>query len=261
MIRMFVPKRIDSGGPVEAEDGLDAVRRAGTLVATALDRTAGGLAASGPTLAEISATALENLAPARPSYLGYQGFPAACDIAVNEVVCSGVPDHRTLDPGDVVTLALAGNVDGMHCAAATSHVVQGAEDDAEAVLLVERAREALRRAVTAVRPGRQINVVGRVIESYARRFGYGVVRDFGGHGIGAHLHQDPFVPGWDDPAATTAISEGMIFTVQVMLTLGGPEIETDAEGWNVTTKDRAKAAAFCDTVLVTATGTEILSGL
>ncbi|WP_165966408.1 type I methionyl aminopeptidase [Actinomadura sp. 7K507] len=246
---------------MEAEDGLDAVRRAGTLVATALERSAAGLTASGPTLADISAAAQEHLAPARPSFLGYRGFPAACDIAVNEVVCHGFPDDRTLAPGDLVTLALAGNVDGMHSAAATSHVVPGAEDDGEAVQLVERGREALRRAVTAVRPGRQINVVGRVIESYARRFGYGVVRDFGGHGIGAHLHQDPFVPGHDAPAAVTVISEGMIFTVQVMLTLGSPEIETDAEGWNVATKDRTKTAAFCDTVLVTATGTEILTGL
>ncbi|GAA2632014.1 type I methionyl aminopeptidase [Actinomadura fulvescens] len=244
---------------MDAENGLDAVRRAGALVAVALERSVPRLTPSGPTLAEISATAQEHLLPARPSYLGYQGFPAACDIAVNEVVCSGVPGDRTLEPGDVVSLALAGNIDGMHCAAATSHVVQATEAHAEAVLLVERAREALRRAVAAVRPGRQVNVPGRVIESYARRFGYGVVRDFGGHGIGARLHQDPFVPGWDDPAATTAFSEGMIFTVQVMLTLGSPEIETDAEGWNVATKDRSKAAAFCDTVLVTATGTEILS--
>jgi len=110
-----------------------------------------------------------------------------------------------------------------------------------------------------VAPGRAINVVGRVIESYARRFGYGVVRDFTGHGIGTAFHSGLVVPHFDDPRATTVMEPGMTFTIEPMLTLGTYDYEIWDDGWTVVTADRRRSAQFEHEVLVTADGAEILT--
>ena len=121
-------------------------------------------------------------------------------------------------------------------------------------LLVERTHEATMRAIKAVRPGRALNVVGRVIESYARRFGYGVVRDFTGHGIGRDFHSGLVVLHYDDPAVTTVLEEGMTFTIEPMITLGTAEYDMWDDGWTVLTKDRRRTAQFEHTIVVTAAG-------
>jgi methionyl aminopeptidase len=131
--------------------------------------------------------------------------------------------------------------------------------DTESRLLVERTHEATMRAIRAVKPGRQINVIGRVIESYAKRFGYGVVRDFTGHGIGSTFHSGLVIPHFDDPRATTLIEPGMTFTIEPMLTLGSIAYEIWDDGWTVVTKDRSRCAQFEHTLLVTETGAEILT--
>jgi methionyl aminopeptidase len=115
------------------------------------------------------------------------------------------------------------------------------------------------RAIKAVRPGRALNVVGRVIESYARRFGYGVVRDFTGHGIGRDFHSGLVVLHYDDPAVTTVLEEGMTFTIEPMITLGTADYDMWDDGWTVLTKDRKRTAQFEHTILVTRGGAEILT--
>ena len=111
----------------------------------------------------------------------------------------------------------------------------------------------------AVKPGRQVNVIGRVIQAYAKRFGYGVVRDFTGHGIGTAFHSGLIVPHYDDPTATLLIEEGMTFTIEPMLTLGSIDYEIWDDGWTVVTRDRSRTAQFEHTLLVTATGAEVLT--
>jgi methionyl aminopeptidase len=125
--------------------------------------------------------------------------------------------------------------------------------------LVDRTREATSRAIKAVRPGRPLSVIGRVIESYAKRFGYGVVRDFTGHGIGTSFHTGLIIPHYDDPSLTTPIEAGMTFTIEPMLTLGTYHYDMWDDGWTVVTKDRAWSAQFEHTILVTADGAEILT--
>jgi methionyl aminopeptidase len=115
------------------------------------------------------------------------------------------------------------------------------------------------RGIRAVAPGRPLNAVGRVIESYARRFGYGVVRDFTGHGIGTTFHSGLIVPHFDDPSVSAIMEPGMTFTIEPMLTLGTIEYDTWPDGWTVVTKDRGRTAQFEHTVLVTADGYEILT--
>jgi len=131
--------------------------------------------------------------------------------------------------------------------------------DQDSKLLVERTREAMMRGIRAVAPGRPVNVIGRVIEAYARRFGYGVVRDFTGHGIGTSFHSGLVIPHYDDPAWNTIIEPGMTFTIEPMLTLGDIDYDVWDDGWTVVTKDRSRSAQFEHTLLVTDFGTEILT--
>jgi len=115
------------------------------------------------------------------------------------------------------------------------------------------------RGIKAVAPGRPVNVIGRVIEAYARRFGYGVVRDFTGHGIGTAFHSGLVIPHYDDPAWDTLIEPGMTFTIEPMLTLGDIAYDLWSDGWTVVTKDRRRSAQFEHTLLVTDSGSEILT--
>ena len=125
--------------------------------------------------------------------------------------------------------------------------------------LVDRTREALRRAINAVKPGRRINVIGRVIESYAKRFDYGVVREFTGHGIGSSFHSGLVIPHFDDPRYDDVIEPGMTFTIEPMLNLGTHEWDMWDDNWTVVTKDRRVSAQFEHTLLVTADGAEVLT--
>ena len=129
----------------------------------------------------------------------------------------------------------------------------------EARLLVERTHEATMRAIRAVRPGRPLSVVGRVIESYAKRFDYGVVRDFTGHGISTSFHSGLIVPHYDDPRIDVELREGMTFTIEPMLTLGTYQHEMWDDGWTAVTRDRRWTAQFEHTIVVTSDGAEILT--
>jgi methionyl aminopeptidase len=202
---------------------------------------------------------------AYPSTLGYRGFPKSLCTSVNEVVCHGIPDSTELRDGDIVNIDITAYVEdgrpgsrlGVHGDTDATYLV--GDVDEESRLLVQRTSEAMMRGIKAIAPGRAVNVVGRVIESYARRFGYGVVREFTGHGIGTAFHSGLVIPHFDDPRATTPIEAGMTFTVEPMLNLGTHEWELWDDGWTVVTLDRRRSAQFEHTVLVTSDGAEILT--
>ena len=144
-------------------------------------------------------------------------------------------------------------------AVSTEKLGPGQEKTPAGSIQISQAREALNRAIAAVKPGREINVIGRVIEAYAGRFGYGVVKDFTGHGINTAFHSGLIVPHFDAPYHDTVIEEGMTFTIEPMLTLGSIDYEIWDDGWTVVTKDRKWSAQFEHTLLVTAEGAEILT--
>jgi methionyl aminopeptidase len=194
---------------------------------------------------------------AYPSTLGYRGFPKSLCTSINEVICHGIPDSTVLQDGDIVNVDITAFIGGVHGDTDATYLV--GEVDEESRLLVERTEEAMMRAIKAVAPGRTLNVVGRVIESYAKRFGYGVVRDFTGHGIGTSFHTGLVVPHYDDPRADLVLETGMTFTIEPMLTLGTIEYDIWSDGWTVVTKDLRRSAQFEHTVLVTTTGSEILT--
>ncbi len=252
------PERFQ-GSEVKDADTIARMRVAGRVAAQAMAAAAAAIA-PGVTTDELDRIAHEFLLDhgAYPSTLGYRGFPKSICTSVNEVVCHGIPDARPLQDGDIVNIDITAYLGGVHGDTDATYLV--GEVDEQSRLLVERTREAMLRGIQAVAPGREINVIGRVISSYARRFGYGVVRDFTGHGIGSAFHSGLIVPHYDAaPAYNTVIQPGMTFTVEPMLNLGSHEWEMWDDGWTVVTRDRRRSAQFEHTILVTETGAEILT--
>jgi methionyl aminopeptidase len=247
-----------AGPEVQSAEIIEKMRIASRIAARAMEEAA-KLIAPGVTTDELDAVAHEYMCDhhAYPSDLGYRGFPKSLCASVNEVICHGIPDSTELRNGDIVNLDVTAYIHGVHGDTNATYFV--GDVDEESKLLVERTRESLERAIKAVKPGRQINVIGRVIESYAKRFNYGVVRDFTGHGINTSFHSGLIVPHYDDPRATTVIKPGMTFTIEPMLTLGTHEYEIWEDGWTVVTKDRKRTAQFEHTLVVTNTGAEVLT--
>ncbi|HEY5833092.1 type I methionyl aminopeptidase [Streptomyces sp.] len=247
-----------TGPEVQDEETVEKMRIASRIAAQAMEVAAKAIA-PGVTTDELDRIGHEYMVDqgAYPSDLGYRGFPKSLCTSVNEVICHGIPDSTVLRDGDIVNLDVTAYVHGVHGDTNATYFV--GEVDEESRLLVERTRESLDRAIKAVRPGRRINVIGRVIESYAKRFGYGVVRDFTGHGINTSFHSGLIVPHYDDPRATTVMRPGMTFTIEPMLTLGTHEYDIWDDGWTVVTKDRKRTAQFEHTLVVTTSGAEVLT--
>ena len=237
---------------------VEAMRIAGRLAADALVEV-GRAIRPGVTTDELDAVGHEYLCDhgAYPSTLGYRGFPKSLCTSLNEVICHGIPDSTVLEDGDICNIDITAFIGGVHGDTNATFLVGDVAEDAR--LLVERTKEATRRAIKAVAPGRPISVIGRVIESYANRFGYGVVRDFTGHGIGTSFHTGLVIPHYDDPRLETMIETGMTFTIEPMITLGTYDYEIWSDGWTVVTQDRRWTAQFEHTILVTDGGAEILT--
>jgi methionyl aminopeptidase len=252
------PARDDAPEVKDAET-IAKMRVAGRLAAQAMEAAA-AVIAPGVTTDEVDRVGHEFLMDhgAYPSTLGYKGFPKSLCTSVNEVICHGIPDSRPLEDGDIVNIDITAYLDGVHGDTDATYLC-GAVDE-ESRLLVERTREAMMRGIKAALPGREINVIGRVIQSYARRFGYGVVRDFTGHGIGRMFHSGLVIPHYDAaPAYSRLIEPGMTFTIEPMLNLGTHEWEMWDDDWTVVTKDRRRSAQFEHTILITESGNEILT--
>ncbi|AMY18780.1 MULTISPECIES: type I methionyl aminopeptidase [Nocardiaceae] len=243
---------------VQTPETIEKMRVASRIAAQAL-REAGNAVAPGVTTDALDRIAHEYMIDhgAYPSTLGYKGFPKSCCTSLNEVICHGIPDSTVIQDGDIVNIDVTAYVDGVH--GDTNATFLAGEVSEEARLLVERTHEATMRAIKAVKPGRALNVVGRVIESYANRFGYGVVRDFTGHGVGTTFHNGLVVLHYDEPSVDTVIEPGMTFTIEPMINLGGIDWEQWNDGWTVVTKDRRWTAQFEHTLVVTDTGAEILT--
>lgn len=252
------PERV-TAPEVKAPETVERIRHASRIAAQALLEV-GRHVGPGVTTDELDAVGHEFLLAhgAYPSTLGYLGFPKSLCTSINEVICHGIPDSTPLREGDIVNVDITAYVDGVH--GDTNAMFLVGDVDVESRLLVERTRTAMERGIKAVKPGRQVNVIGRVIEAYARRFGYGVVRDFTGHGVGEAFHSGLIIPHYDSaPRFDDVIEPGMVFTIEPMLTLGGIDWEQWDDGWTVVTKDRSRSAQWEHTVLVTEDGAEILT--
>lgn len=184
---------------------------------------------------------------AYPSTLGYQGFTKSICTSVNEVVCHGIGDDRPLREGDIVNVDVTAYVDGMHGDCSATYLV--GEVSAPVASLVELTREAMLRGIDSVRTGEHLSSIGRAIQPFAFSHGLGVVVDYGGHGIGRHFHAAPHIDHVIRPSGHVAI-EGMVFTVEPMLTAGSPSHHDWDDGWTVVTDDLLPTAQFEHTVIV-----------
>jgi methionyl aminopeptidase len=249
-----------TGSDVYSAASIDLIRESSVIAAEAI-QAVGRAVRPGITTDELDAIGHDFVvaAGAYPSCLGYRGFPKSVCTSLNEVICHGIPDDTVLEDGDIINIDITAFKNGVHGDSNVTFLV--GDVSAEASDLVDRTRESLNRGIKAVAPGRQVNVIGRAIESYARRFDYGVVRDFTGHGVGEAFHSGLIIPHYDSaPRFDDEIVDNMVFTIEPMLTLGGgSEWEMWADGWTVVTKDRSWTAQFEHTLVVTERGAEVLT--
>ncbi len=245
------------GGDVYDIQTIQRIRKASKLAAQALELVLSS-AKAGMTTDDLDQIGHDFLVSqgAYPSTLGYRGYPKSLCSSLNEVICHGIPDDTVLEDGDLINIDISAYLDGVH-GDTNGTVVIGSNPEAE--LLVERTHEAMMRGIKAALPSRQVNIIGRAIESYAKRFDYGVVRDFTGHGVGTSFHSGLIIPHYDDPGYSTEIVPGMVFTVEPMITTGGIEWDLWQDDWTVTTKDKSLTAQFEHTILITEDGPEILT--
>ena len=246
------------GSNVQDADTIERMRKASLLAAQTLDAVEAAIA-PGVTTDELDRVGHEFMVEhgAYPSTLGYRGFPKSLCTSVNEVICHGIPDARPLEDGDIVNVDVTAYIGRVHGDTNKTYLV--GDVDEESRLIVERTHEAMMRGIRAAKPGRRISVIGRVIESYAKRFGYGVVRDFTGHGVGPAFHTGLIIPHYDDERFDTVIEPGMTFTIEPMLTIGTHEWDMWDDDWTVTTKDKSRTAQFEHSLVVTESGPEILT--
>lgn len=193
-----------------------------------------------------------------PSFKDYNGYPAAVCVSVNDEVVHGIPDrHRLLREGDVVSLDAGVIYKGYHSDAARTHGIGRISQDAEK--LIEVTRQSFFEGIKFAKPGNHLNDISTAIQKYAEGFGYGVVRDLVGHGIGSHLHEDPEVPNFARRRKGIRLQAGMTLAVEPMINAGGFEVVWLDDDWTVVTEDGSLSAHYENTILITGNGAELLS--
>ncbi|NWO15991.1 MAG: type I methionyl aminopeptidase [Corynebacterium sp.] len=243
---------------VQTPETIEAMREASKIAANAL-KEAGAAVAPGVTTDEVDRVAHEYMCDhgAYPSTLGYLGFTKSTCVSLNEIICHGIPDSTVIQEGDIVNIDVTAYKNGVH--GDTNATFLAGDVSEEHRLLVERTKEAMMRGIKVAKPGREINVIGRVIESYANRFGYNVVRDFTGHGVGPTFHNGLVVLHYDSTAYRNVMEPGMTLTIEPMLNLGSLEYDIWPDDWTVQNRDGKFTAQFEHTIVITEDGNEILT--
>ncbi len=252
------PRRSRKGRLVKTADEIQRMRLAGQAAQRVLEGLRAHIAPG------VTTDHLDDLAHAAylaeggyPSTLNYHGFPKAICTSVNEVICHGIPDSRKLVDGDIVNCDITIFLDGMHGDCSATFLV--GEVDEVSRRLVDVTYECMMKGIGAVAPGVPVREIGRAIQTHAEANGYGVVREYVGHGIGEAFHAEPTVLHYFEPRAKTRLETGWTFTIEPMITLGHYASSTWDDGWTVVTADGSRTAQFEHTVLVTKSGVEILT--
>ena len=241
---------------------IEIMRRAGALVAETF-RVLEPHVRAGVTLRDLDRLAEEFIRKngAVPAYLGYgpkhNPFPGTICASVNEVICHGIPDGRVLKEGDIIGVDIGVLLDGYYGDACTTYTVGQVRPEVQG--LVDTTREALHAALDVVRPGARVGDIGHAIQTLAEGRGYGVVREYTGHGIGKRLHEEPTIHHWGARYTGLKLQPGMVFTIEPMINLGVPDTRLLPDGWTVITGDKQPSAQFEHTVVVTPKGHEILT--
>ena len=234
------------------------MERAGAIVGDTLTRLRAAVV-PGITTGELNRIADENIRKhgAVPTFLGYQGFPAAICASVNEEIVHGIPGKRALQEGDIIKMDVGATIDGFIGDAAIS-VAVGQISPAARQLMADT-RASLYAGIAAAQPGQRVGDISAAVQHYAETRGYGVVKGFVGHGVGRHLHEDPQVPNYGDPGKGHLLRPGMCICIEPMLNIGTPETLILDDDWTVVTADGALSAHFEHTLAITREGPKILT--
>ena len=243
---------------IKNEEEIRRMEEAGQLVALIHSRIERAIA-PGVTTGELDEIARDMLkqAGAVSSFLGYHGYPAHICASVNDEIVHGIPGKRRLVNGDIISVDVGVNLNGFHGDSAWTYPV--GEISEEAAGLLRDTEAALYRAVEAARTGNRLGAIGYAVETFARARGRGVVREYGGHGIGRAMHEDPHVPNTGNPDRGILLRTGLTLAIEPMLTTGGEETRTLRDGWTVVTADGSLAAHFEHTVAVSPEGGRALT--
>ena len=238
---------------------LDIMRRAGRITGEAILKARDAIRPGVSTkhLDDIIRAYIEKCG-ARPSFLGYGGFPGSACISVNDQVIHGIPSAKVvLEEGDIVKIDAGAFYRGFHGDSANTFAVGAIPAEAEQLIRVTK--ECWKLGVDAVRPGGRVGDIGYAVQTHAEKFGYGVVRRYVGHGVGHELHEDPEVPNYGTPGRGPRLCEGMVIAIEPMINAGTHEVRELDDGWTVLTADHSLSAHYEHTVALTENGVEILT--
>ena len=238
---------------------IEAMRRSGQILSDVLQAlTAKTVAGESGASLDAYARKLVKEAGAKPTILGYQGFPASICISVNDAVVHGIPDNVPFKDGDIVSLDFCVTYDGMITDAARTVLVGTSHPEAHK-LLVRQTDVALQAGIAELKGGVRVGDVANAIQKELDKANLGVVRDLVGHGVGHEMHEDPNIPNYGHAQSGPKLEAGMTIAIEPMATLGGYAVFVDTDGWTIRTRDGSLSAHFEDTVLVTPVGYEVLT--
>lgn len=239
---------------------IESIRKAGVINDGALD-LAGSMVKEGMDTASIDKAVHDFIMDhgAYPSCLNYEGFPKSCCISLNEVVCHGIPSPKTiLKDGDILNIDITTTLDGYYADASRMFMVGQASPEAER--LVRVTKECMELGIAAAKPWHFLGDISAACGNHAHANGYTVVTDLGGHGVGKDFHMEPFVPHEGEANTGMLLVPGMVLTVEPMINQGKKKVTVDSsDNWTVRTKDKSLSAQWEKTILITETGTEVLS--
>ncbi len=238
---------------------LERMREAGRLVGEVLTELMAHVA-PGVTTADLDALAEKRImrAGAVPAFKGYHGYPATICASINEEVIHGIPSgRRVLNEGDVISIDVGASLNGYYGDSAITLPVGQVSEEAATLLRVTE--ESLYKAIGCVRPGGRISDIGHAVQHHVEAYGFSVVREFVGHGIGQRMHEEPQVPNYGEPGRGPRLAEGMVLAIEPMVNAGKPAVKVLADGWTAVTRDGGLSAHFEHTVAVTADGPWILT--
>jgi methionyl aminopeptidase len=242
----------------KSPEEIDRMRRAGRLVGHTLSTLVEAVR-PGITLLELDAQAERVIRDGGgiPSFLGYHGFPATLCLSPNDWIVHGIPNGYVLTEGDILSIDCGAIVDGWHGDAAVT-VPVGQVDDA-ARRLIETTERAMWAGIAQVRAGNRLSDIGHAVEKVAAAPGYGVVREYVGHGIGTRMHEEPQVPNYGRPGRGLRLEVGLALAIEPMVNEGSPSSRVLDDGWTVVTRDGSRSAHFEHTVAITPQGPEVLT--
>ncbi len=243
---------------VKSEREIELMRRA-CAVTAASRALAGEMIAQGMLTEEIDRAVHDFMRQhgAVPSFLNYNGYPKSVCISVNEEVIHGIPGKRKLKEGDIVSVDVGAFLNGFHGDCADTFAVGRIDENAKK--LIEVTRQSFFEGIKFARPGYRVSDISHAIQAYAESFGFSVVREYVGHGVGARLHEDPEIPNYGEPGHGPRLIPGMTIAIEPMINMGRPQIRVLNDGWTVVTADARPSAHYENTVLITRDEPEILT--